>query len=225
MSTISVIDHGGYASKKTQLEQCSLPGSADIIITLDSGGHRVQFQQQQFQLDYAANEFQSLLSSQHPLLTAIGKTRGSLLDACGGLGRDSFIMAHSGFEVTTCEVSLIIYTLLEQAVAHYSTLNSLKWETVHSSAQDIMYSQAYDIVYLDPMFQEKRSAKPKQNMQLLQIAADQSPFHEWKSAWLCAKKRLVIKQYSNSTPVPELPAPSYQVKGKRNIRFDVYIKA
>jgi len=225
MGIITVIDHGGYAIQKTQLEQHPLPGNTDIVITLDSKRHLVAFQKQQFQLDYTENEFQSLLSTQHPLLTAIGKTRGRLLDACGGLGRDSFILAHNGYEVTTCEINLVIFTLLEQAVADYAPHNSLKWTTVHCSAHQIMDSQVFDIVYLDPMFQEKRSAKPKQNMQFLQIAADQSPFNHWQSAWHCAKKRLVIKQHANTSPISELPAPSYQVKGKRNIRFDIYIKA
>ena len=224
MNLITIHDHGGYEKEKQALEQHPLLINQDLIIHLDKKGHSIQFGNQSMQLNYGLKEYQGLLDSPHPLLTAVGKTRGTLLDACGGLGKDSFILAHHYFDVTTCEINLLIYILLSQAVDQYTQQCPLKWQTTHQQAQNLMTPNCYDIVYLDPMFQEKRSAKPKQGMQLLQIAADKTPFQDWELAWKSAKKRLVIKQHAKSSIITALPSPSHQVKGKRNIRYDVYVK-
>lgn len=221
---VTVIDNGGFSSLQSKLEKITLPNDIQVEVILDHSLHVVIFNNQAFSLDYHSNEFQRLLSSNHPLLSAIGSKPGSLLDACGGLGKDSFIAAHNGFDVLTCESSLLIYTLLEQAVTSYTSDSRLKWVTSHRLAQTVMANRQFDIVYLDPMFQAKRTAKPKQGMQLLQLAADQSPFNDWQAAWHCAKGRLVIKQYAKSSIIEDLPPPSYQVTGKRNVRYDIYLK-
>ncbi len=219
---IQVIDNGGFAHEKSWIESLLLPQDATFI--LDESGHTITFNNERFKLNFFSTEFQQLLSSPHPLLIAAGRTKGKLLDACGGLGKDSFIFTHHRFDVTTCEISPIIYLLLSHAVSKYTLATTLKWKTHLGAAQELMTSQSFDIIYLDPMFQKKRTSKPKLGMQMLQVLAENSPFTSWEMAWEQAKQRLIIKNYAKTPPVSELPTPSFQVKGKRSIRYDVYIK-
>ena len=221
---IKVIDQGGFAKLKAQI--ASLPSiSSDITIILDETQHKLLFNQETFELNYFASNYQRLLGSQHPLLKAIGTNPGSILDACGGLGKDSFILVHKGHTITTCESNLIIYTLLEQAIKKYCISNDIQWMCIHANCQEVMKKQVFDTIYLDPMFTIARSAKPKLSMQMIQQLAKDEPFTDWDLAWTSCKKRLVIKHHQKTPSIETLPKPNICIKGKRNVRYDIYIKA
>ena len=220
---IDIIDTGGFAELKAQLSKLTLPSHDDIQLILGSP-HHIRLKDSLYSLNYTSSAYQSLLASQHPLLSAVGQQKGSLLDACGGFGKDSFLLSHNKFSVTTCENNPIIALLLSQAVNQYCQKVPLNWETYTGNAQEIMQSKSFDIVYLDPMFQIQRSAKPKLSMQIIQALTAKESFTDWKLAFHCAKKRLVIKQHQKSIIRPELPNPSLQIKGKQNIRYDIYLK-
>lgn len=219
---ITVIDKSNNPSLKKQLEAIQTKGA--ILITLDPKSHTIQINQQSFSLNYRDSTYQSLLSTPHPLLKAIGNNPGSILDACGGFGKDSFILAHQGFQIITCEHNLLIYTLLTQAIESYTKGSHLNWATYFGDAIQHMENQSYDTIYLDPMFNLSRSAKPKLAMQIIQSLTDDTPFTAWHKAWECAKKRLVIKHHQLTPSIPLLPKPNQVIKGKRNIRYDIYLK-
>lgn len=221
---IKVIDQGGFHELKELIENHPTV-STEITLILNQTQHKLQHHQETFELDYHSNNYQRLLGTQHPLLKAIGTNPGSILDACGGLGKDSFILVHQGYPITTCENNLIIYSLLEQAIRNYCKDTDLTWLCAHKNCQDLMQERVFDTIYLDPMFTVTRSAKPKLAMQMIQQLTQKSPFTDWELAWQSCRKRLVIKHHQKTPSVNTLPKPNMSIKGKRSVRYDIYIKA
>lgn len=220
---IKILDTGGYQHIKQHLEDCELSTNDEISIVL-AEPCQILFNQQKFTLDYKDRKFQSLLTTTHPLLTALGNTKGTVLDACGGFGKDSFILAHNNFKVTTCEENPFIATILTQAVTTYCQYYPIQWQAMESKCQSLMKPNAFDLVYLDPMFQVTRSSKPKLGMQIIQSLSKQNEYTDWQLAFSAAKKKLVIKQHNKSPVLTCLPKPSLQISGKQNIRYDIYHK-
>lgn len=184
--------------------------------------HTLEINDQIFQLNFNDTEYQQYLTSSHPLLSAIGKKPCSVLDAFAGLGKDAFILAHQNFTVTSSEINPVLYLLLSQAVENYPLDN---WQVIFTNACELFQKDRFDIVYLDPMFTEKRKSKPKLSMQVIQQLVLDTPFNHWQQAYDCAKKRLVIKHHQRTPTIRTLPKPSLQISGKRNVRYDVYLKA
>lgn len=189
----------------------------DFTVIIDKQP-KIILDNQSFTLNFNAPTYQRLISQQHPLLSAIGKKPTSILDGFGGLGKDGFILAHQGHAVTTCEINPILYRLLSSALEHYPHKN-LQWEIKPGNVLD--YLKPYDVIYLDPMFETNTSAKPKLAMQVIQSIVKEQTFTEWEQVKSMANKRLVIKQHQTSKPI--LPKPSLQIKGKRNVRYDIYL--
>ncbi|MCP8352113.1 class I SAM-dependent methyltransferase [Candidatus Synchoanobacter obligatus] len=203
----------------------SIQSAEPLEIILSDNGHRILFKNSEFKLNYQENSFQQLLQTPHPLLKALGKKKSTVLDACGGFGKDSFIMAHHGHQVTTCESNPVIFTLLDQAIKNYCAESHLMWTSYFGASQKLMSASSFDIVYLDPMFQIKRSAKPKIGMQIIQSLTTPTPaFNLWVTAYNAAKSRLVVKQHQQEPAIESLPKPHQSINGKRNIRYDIYLK-
>lgn len=219
LKMIEIIDTGHYQQDKKRIETFYQNTRFDFKFILDNP-HQLIMNDQAFTLNFNSPNYQRLIKQQHPILTAIGKKPISVLDAFGGLGKDGFILAHQGHKVTTYEINPILYLLLSQALANYSS--KLNWE-IHLG--DISHHlKEYDVIYFDPMFETDSSSKPKLAMQVIQnIVTDQS-FTAWEQALSMATKKLVIKQHQSNPPIKTLPKPSIQVKGKRNVRYDVYLK-
>ncbi len=163
-----------------------------------------------------------------------GKTHPKIVDATGGLAGDSFTLASLGFEVTLLERSPIIYTLVADGIQRAqkdlriaSTVNRLR--LVHGDAitwlQDLTTQNRPDIIYLDPMFPErKKSALPKQEMLILHdvVGEDDDAQALLKAALACAIKRVVVKRPRLATLLGVSPAPSFSLSGSSS-RFDVYL--
>lgn len=159
------------------------------------------------------------------------KDRPVIIDATAGLGRDSFILATLGFHLTLLERSPILFILLQDglnrakqhpemaAIAHRLQLfqaNALTWLPA--------MSQKPDIIYLDPMFpQRKKSASVKKDMLLLQtlLAEDTDSDQLLKTALTCAAQRVVVKRPRLAPNLADL-APNFSIKGTSS-RFDVYL--
>ena len=221
---ITVIDQGEFHQLKKLIDHLP-PISAEITLILNDKQHQLIHNQETFELNYHSSNYQRLLGTQHPLLKAIGQNPGTILDACGGLGKDSFILTHQGHHVTTCESNLIIYSLLAQAIKNYCENTDLKWLYEYGNCHKLMQEQVFDTIYLDPMFTVTRSAKPKLAMQMIQQLVRDEPFTNWNTAWQSCKKRLVIKHHQKTPSISSLPKPSISIKGKRNVRYDIYTKA
>lgn len=222
---LTVIDHGGFEKEKKELDHLGAAFKDNIILELSNNGHIIQVNHLSFELNFRDADYQRMLSpTSHTLLKAIEHKNGTLLDACGGLGKDGFLLAHRGLNVTSCESNPIIYSILSQAIERYTKNTPIDWKCKRGKCQQKM-NQPFDIVYLDPMFNIERNAKPQKSMQIIQsINIDEPNFTDWDIAWHCAQKRLVIKQHRSSPIIDTLPKPTLQIKGKRNTRFDIYIK-
>lgn len=156
-----------------------------------------------------------------------------IVDATAGLGRDSFILATLGFEVTLLERSPILYTLLKDALlrAQNSPVTApiaQRMHLIHSDAiewlRQLSPSEYPDVVYLDPMFPERqKSASVKKDMAYLQelLGKDQDADNLLNVALTCAGKRVVVKRPRLAANIAEI-APNYSLDGKSS-RFDVYL--
>lgn len=154
-----------------------------------------------------------------------------IIDATTGLARDSFILASLGFEVTMLERSPIICALLEDGLKRakldekvasiISRLHLVQTDAV----QWLKNNEAVDLIYLDPMFPERRkSALVKKNMQIFQDFLDQEDDSEklLETALTCATSRVVVKRPRLAAPIAG-KLPSYSLSGSSS-RFDVYVK-
>lgn len=170
------------------------------------------------------------------LARALGlKTKApkKIIDATAGAGRDSFILACLGFEVTLLERSPVIFDLLNQAIEHAKSQPDLQpiLEKMHLQKADAIHWLAAldknalpDIIYLDPMFPpRKKSAAVKKTMQQLHalVGEDNDADHLLQTALSCANERVVVKRSRLAKPLAALK-PNLSLIGKSS-RFDIYL--
>lgn len=170
------------------------------------------------------------------LVRAMGVNPGyhpKIIDATAGLGRDSFILATVGYEVTMLERSAIIFSLLEDALERAkedpqvsSIVNRL--HLIHDDALNwfkSLPSQAYpEIIYLDPMFPKRqKSASSKKEMTILQnLLGNEANIDIFlETALACATSRVVIKR-PRLAPIYQYQ-PNFFLMGKSS-RFDIHLK-
>jgi 16S rRNA (guanine1516-N2)-methyltransferase len=169
------------------------------------------------------------------LAKAIGiktASRPRVLDATAGLGRDAFIMASLGCEVTMYERHPLLFILLHHALNEAQLSENTNIQSIAQRMRlihgDILEGnpekfEPYDVVYLDPMFPEPRkNAKVKKEMQALQslVQQDQDADALLNAAMQIATTRVAVKR-PKTAPFLNNSKPSHQLIGKSN-RFDVY---
>lgn len=175
------------------------------------------------------------------LAKAVGKGSRplSVLDATAGLGRDSFMLAQRGYQLTAMERNPFVAALLSDGVARLqdSELAALHFKFLEGCSVSAMQravsgsvaqieQEKWDVVVLDPMFpSSNKSALVKKDMQLFHqlVGFDDNGSSLFDAAIDCAKHRVVVKRGLKSPPLVNHIAPSFQVKGK-SIRCDVYTK-
>jgi 16S rRNA (guanine1516-N2)-methyltransferase len=155
------------------------------------------------------------------LLRAVGCKAGTtptVMDGTGGLGRDSFILAAAGCRVRIFERQPIVAALLD---------DGLERAAAHPETAEREHGQQVDVVYLDPMFPERRkSALVKKELQMLRLLAPIDPApssseHLLTAALQTADKRVVVKRPIKAPFLTDL-SPSHSLRGK-TVRFDVYM--
>jgi 16S rRNA (guanine1516-N2)-methyltransferase len=153
----------------------------------------------------------------------------AILDATAGLGRDSYILAALGFEVTLLERSPVLYAMLndaiERAQAHPGTAAiASRLHLIHADALEWMRNKQFDIIYLDPMFPERqKSASIKKELALLQhlLGNDSDSEILLNLAITCATCRVVVKR-PRLAPSIAKHEPNFSLTG-RSSRFDIYL--
>lgn len=168
------------------------------------------------------------------LAKAIGvrpKENPKIIDATAGLGRDSFILASLGYEITLLERSSTIYQLLNAAILKAKPILSEtinRMHLIHADAiewlKQLPSAQKPDITYLDPMFPErKKSASVKKEMVIMQELLGKDVDHEilFATALAHTKKRVVVKRAKLAAKIGERAA-NFSLNGK-SCRFDVYL--
>jgi 16S rRNA (guanine1516-N2)-methyltransferase len=162
------------------------------------------------------------------------KKRPMVLDATAGLGRDSFVLASSGYQVTLCERSPVVAAVLSDGLqrARHSDDGELLEVIARMQLQSmdaIEYMQslkedfAPDAIVIDPMFPvSKKSALVKKEMQAFHhiVGADQDSARLLDQALATARHRVVVKRPKKSEYLAAMK-PNFSVEGKA-IRFDIY---
>ena len=159
----------------------------------------------------------------------------TVLDATAGLGRDAFVLATLGCDVTMIERHPVVYLLLKSGlqcaqsaedVADIMTrMKLLQGDSIGLLSNWLTENKPQpDIVYLDPMFPDNtKSAQVKKDMailqQLHQHTADDS-IELFNAAWQAKCQRLVVKRPQKAATL-SADKPTFQINGK-TCRFDVY---
>jgi len=158
-----------------------------------------------------------------------------IVDATAGLGREAFVLASLGCEVTLLERSPILHALLAdglQRALHCEDVDlrniASRMQLHHADAQVWLHSlsaAAYpDVVYLDPMFPERRkSAQIQKEMRFLHAIVGEDPDANdlLSIARQRCHKRVTVKRPRLAPALADY-APAFVIQGKV-VRYDVYL--
>jgi len=170
---------------------------------------------------------------------AVGLNKGAtptVLDATAGMGKDAFVLASLGCNVTLVERQPPVYAMLVDGFRRARQSDELPWfdermtllndSSQQALAKAIAADQVFDVVYLDPMFPHReKSAAVKKDMAMFQtfVGDDADADELLPLAYQLATKRVVVKR-PDYAPYLNGQTPSSQIKTKKN-RFDLYVKA
>ena len=164
---------------------------------------------------------------------AIGLKHGftpHVLDATAGLGRDAFVLAGLGCQVTLMERMPIVAALLDDGIERAKLNHDVgeianRMQLIHASSIEKMnLAPQVDVVYLDPMFPHReKSAAVKKEMRVFQslVGEDLDADDLLAPALAIAKYRVVVKRPSYAPPLNSR-TPNTSINMKKN-RFDVYV--
>ena len=163
-----------------------------------------------------------------------GALRPSVLDATAGLGRDAFVLAALGCEVTLIERQPVIAALLADGLQRARQAGGEVAEIVArmrllpGDAIELMASWSGpvpQVIHLDPMFPHRdKSALVKKEMRLFRpLAGDDLDAPALLAAALqLASHRVAVKR-PRKAPAIDGPPPSAQLNGQSS-RYDIYGK-
>lgn len=186
--------------------------------------------------DFAAGRFgyrAAHFGRNEPLLRAVGSSQSGplkIVDATGGLGQDSFLLATSGAQVTLIERSPIIFAELERALEIARASDDLaeivsRITIIHGDSLLLLASMKADVFYVDPMHPErKKSALVKEPMRLLRdvVGEDLDRGALIQTALDHSPGRVVVK-WPTKAELPEgIGKPSYELRAKTT-RYCVFI--
>ncbi len=156
--------------------------------------------------------------------------RPKVLDATAGMGRDSLIMAFLGCEVIMQERNQAIFLLLSNALMRFK--NNPAFDSVsekisltrQNSIQSFGQYDDIDVIYLDPMFPErKKSALVKKEMRLFKcLAGDDNDADRLLANALSSNVSRVVVKRPKGSPLLGGKKPSHQITAKK-FRYDVYL--
>lgn len=169
-----------------------------------------------------------------PLAKAIGLKKGAtptIIDATAGFGRDAFVLANLGCQITLIERNPLIATLLDDALQRADDnpdINDIIQRMTLVNNDAISYlnqlQQQPDVIYMDPMYPSRdKSALVKKDMRLLhQLAGPDTDSEQLlTTARMTVRKRVVVKR-PKSAPFIGEQKPTTSIESK-NTRYDVYL--
>ncbi len=180
--------------------------------------------------------------SRQPLIRAMGKARGLVVDATAGLGGDAFLVAAAGFAVAALERNALLAEMLADEVARVRRSASAphraaaeRMQVTHADAIDALSgaspSRAWVreqpvAVLMDPMYPQDPSAtalaaKPIRVVRTL-VGDDPDQRALFEAARACGPGRIVVKRPHSAPPL--VPDPDLDFAGKLT-RLDVYLRA
>ncbi|QLC74141.1 class I SAM-dependent methyltransferase [Pseudomonas sp. LPB0260] len=159
--------------------------------------------------------------------------RPRVLDATAGLGRDGFVLASLGCEVTLIERQPLIAALLEDGLgravgdAEVGPIVA-RMRLLAGNAIELMGAwedEPPQVIYLDPMFPHRdKSALVKKEMRLFRpfVGDDLDAPALLAAALELASHRVVVKR-PRKAPLIDGAKPGYALEGKSS-RYDIYPK-
>ena len=160
-----------------------------------------------------------------------------VLDATAGMGKDSFVLATLGCDLTLIERSPIVHLLLQDGLERaqmfareqdpelLQVIQRMQLRSQDSRAylESLTTEEFPDVIYLDPMFPERqKTADVKKEMAAFHsiVGKDEDADALLPLALAHVNYRVVVKR-PRKAPFLNNHAPSYQLEGKSS-RFDIY---
>lgn len=168
------------------------------------------------------------------LAKAMGLRAGKtprIVDATAGLGRDSFLLASLGAQVTMIERSEKMHELLlqgmERAAREGGQLQEIigRMTLLKGDALDLLPELDGEAILIDPMHPErKKSALVKQELRQVReiVGTDDDAADLVQLALKHARKRVVLKWPAKADPIEGIRKCSHQIIGK-STRYDVFM--
>lgn len=165
---------------------------------------------------------------------AIGMAKNptpNVLDATAGMGRDSFLMASLGANVTLIERNPSVHAALALAMErafHYNEDLALiisRMTLLHGNSIELIAQLNPEIILIDPMHPPRgKSALVKQEMRVLRelVGTDSDSASLLQTALAHASQRVVLKWPLRAAPIEGVRKPSHQILGKTT-RYDVFM--
>lgn len=161
---------------------------------------------------------------QETLRSCLGKTIPSntwFVDTTAGWGVDGILVSKLGYKTTLIEQSKTIYLLLQDAYKRYNCPQNLS--ILHANSIEFIKYNRPDIIYLDPMYPNKKGSLSRGRLQVLQSIVGED-YNIEELFTLCikrAKQRVIVKRPINAIPIKNIH-PTY-TKTTKMVRFDIYI--
>lgn len=166
---------------------------------------------------------------------AVGIKQGKhpyVIDMTAGLGRDAFVLADLGCDVSLIERSAVLAWLLQQALEHalISSVTAVanaaaRMQICHQDSMTLTSAGARGaVLYLDPMFPErKKTAAVKKDLAALQCLHGHREGEDrelFEHALHLSPERIVVKRPIKAPALGDKRA-TFTLAGK-TLRFDVY---
>lgn len=154
-----------------------------------------------------------------------------VFDATAGLGRDAFVLASLGCQVTLFERVGFVRALLANGLSRAELVVDVapimsRLTLADGTIFDVAEEDVTDVVYLDPMFphNDKSSAAVKKEMAFFRdlVGHDEDADSLLPQALKLARFRVVVKR-PKGAPYLNQQEPTYRLDGKSG-RFDIYVK-
>ncbi|AXK55872.1 MULTISPECIES: class I SAM-dependent methyltransferase [Pseudomonas] len=167
---------------------------------------------------------------------AVGVAQGvrpRVLDATAGLGKDGFVLATLGCEMSLIERQPLIGALLEDGLARGALDAEVapivaRMRLLKGNSIELMRNwegEPPQVIYLDPMFPHReKSALVKKEMRLFRpLVGDDNDAPALLAAALALASHRVVVKRPRKAPCIEGPKPSHGLEGKSS-RYDIYPK-
>ncbi len=176
--------------------------------------------------------FQRINRAQEPLLRALdwkSNDPKTVWDLTAGLGRDSLLLAHAGFEVVMHERNPILQQLLRLALEQFRKESEVGARLSLSSIDSLEAvkggRELPQLFYLDPMYPErKKSALVKKELRIIRHLVGDDPDSNTLLETLLdlEQYRIAVKRPQGAPYLGEIE-PHHSIEAP-NTRFDVYLK-
>ncbi|EBA02813.1 hypothetical protein RB2150_18202 [Rhodobacterales bacterium HTCC2150] len=159
-----------------------------------------------------------------------GKTP-KIIDATAGLGRDAFLLASLGAEVTLIERSEKMHDLLHKGMARAAAEGGdyadiiARMTLLKGDAKVLLPDLNAEAILIDPMHPpRKNSALVKRELRQVReiVGTDEDAADLLSVALENASKRVVLKWPAKADPIVSIRSCSHQIIGK-STRYDVFM--